>query len=593
MAIDLSAKAVNVIVQPYSPLAEKFPPDLKTSLVAPLEAYINEMLTGLHINAICSVAVEPDPARRDSLQPIRVYIGGSRCIQPITIYPTSPTDYLDSLPHQIEEIICKNRNLFVSDRLARDYRRAWGADNEIDDFLFGFLRQLVYRGFSLNRAKSWLDSGGNVNADLDAAVDEATQGEPPSVRIYLPENLRQDRNALLPHLMRCIPELGIGSVGMILQFETMPQDWAFRVKFNDVALPAIRKRELAQTKSNYKGHDNLLGAIRTVLERHLSQLISTASVAAQIGAVSKRYPSLEQDVRQRFSTQTLTEILRGLAEEGMPIYDAKTIFESLVMANGRTTAGKRMSRIVLLPDTASFSQLVEPSKTKDLSNRELNQIVRTALRRHIGAKYTHDKQLAVITVHPDLERYFIDNEDRRLDAHQMRQLFKDLNQELIAWRKQNPRVTAPVVLLTTMEVRSQIYAAFRDTFPELPVLGYSELPDDISIEQVGRLELADLPEDFTDVRDMLKVKDEEIDEEIQNDVPDQGEQNRLLLGLAAYAGYLKKLKVRSDELPKADNEVREFLTQEIELLEAEISTQHFTEDRPDDLSDVISDFFKF
>lgn len=592
MPFDLSAKPVEVVVQPYSPLAEKFPHSLNAALVGPLESYVNELLAGLHINRISSVALKPDPARRDPLRPVRVRIDGTPCAQPITSYTSSPQEYLDSLPEQVEQIVCENRALFVSDRLVRDYRRAWGASKEIDEFLFGLLRRLAGQGFSLNRAKLWLDGFGNSESDVDSAFEEAVGTEPMAVYIYLPEDLRENRDALSSDLSRRCVELGIGPVEVIPEFEDMPRDWAFRLKINDLLLPPARKRGFGQTKTDgTDDRDVLLGAIGAAMERALPCLITTAIVAAQLESVGERYPALEEEVRQRFSPDTLTAILRDLAEEGIPVYDAKTVFECLATANGRTTAGNQGSRFVLLPETANYCHALEPGKAKDLSVRELIQIVRMGLKWHIGAKYSQNMQLAAILMHPDVERHFTSAEYRRLDGHQMRQLSRDLNRELISWRRQNPQATAPVVLLTRVDVRLEVSAAFRETFPELPVLGYFDLPEDVSIVSVGRIELAELPENCAKVREAIKVRDEEIDEEMKRDRSEEAELDPMLQGLTAMTGYVKKWNVRLDKLRETDDdEMREFLTEEVEIFEADMNRQEFIESPNSDLTDIVSDW---
>src|SRR5262245_11856068 len=189
MALDLGAKPLEIFVAPYSPIAERVSKRLTSSLAASVEEYANEVVAALHVNCTCTVSVKPNTERHDPLRPVHVKIGGTRCRQPATGFEASPKRFLESLHEEVRHIVARNAQLFVSDRLARDYRRVWGLEPDADEFLAGLLRRLAGAGFSLARAKTWLDAGGDATADVDAAFEEAA-GAPMPVQVFLPEDQR-------------------------------------------------------------------------------------------------------------------------------------------------------------------------------------------------------------------------------------------------------------------------------------------------------------------------------------------------------------------------------------------------------------------
>src|SRR5262245_36396752 len=137
--IDLSAKPVNISIEPYGPLAQRFTRKLQKDLIANLEEYASDLVSRLHINCQCTVSIAPRPARHDSLRPVHVSIGAGTCELPVTGDASSPERFMRSLQQHLEQIVCDNRHFFVTDRLARDYRRAWGLVEEHDRFLYDLL----------------------------------------------------------------------------------------------------------------------------------------------------------------------------------------------------------------------------------------------------------------------------------------------------------------------------------------------------------------------------------------------------------------------------------------------------------------------
>src|SRR5262249_36462920 len=195
----------------------------------------------------------------------------------------------------LADVVCANRTLFVTPRFARDCRRAWATGDELaftdapNAFLQELLRRLVERGFSVNRARTWLQwHDPNEPATAEAAFEEAAAfGDP------LPVHTTGDPDDLRRRLAAHHVQVLAGD----------------RPRLNDLVLP----------------DEDWIG-------RSLGCLVTTTAAGATLGHVAERHPLLEQEVARRFDRPALTRILRELADQRVPIGDARRILETLAAA---------------------------------------------------------------------------------------------------------------------------------------------------------------------------------------------------------------------------------------------------------------------
>lgn len=573
----------------YSPAAAKFDCRTSPALTGPLESYLNEMLGGLHVNRTCSVEVAATPDRYDSLVPVRVLIDGIRCVQPVAPDTQYRGRNLKSLRAQIEQCVYINRALFVSERLARDYRRAWALEGKHDAFLIVLLRRLVSQGYSLDRAKVWLESGGDPEVDVDAAFEEALGAESVLVHLYLPQDQRNFDNApLISDLSRCCVELGLGLLQITLAFRDMPSDCICQLRINNLLLPPVRR----DAPSDGRNPQSWVAPVKEIISSSLPRLIAPATVASLLGSARERYPVLERELRRRFAGHRLTSIFRDLAEDAIPIYDVKTIAEALLMANGRTVAGAKTRRLVFTPETALFSAVQDPRKG-GLSISEQLQVVRKQMRRGLGERFAPSKRLFALLLSVDLEEKFDADDYRRIDHRQLRRLVKEIKSARSSLGQSGQPV--PIVLLTGEEARAEIRRTLKDYFPELPVLAWSELSEDVSVDDKRRIDLGVESQSHSQALEALGAQDEDIDQATEKHGPVEDDSNKpqlgtLLEGMEALGAVFKKLQVRLEGLGSAaDDDMREFWTQEVEIVEAEMEARKFVPSLSADFDDAVDD----
>lgn len=211
-----------------------------------------------------------------------------------------------------------------------------------------------------------------------------------------------------------------------------------------------------------------------VLERHLGyllqqrahQLLTRAEVSRLLEKLRIQSPSLvEEVVPALLSLGELQRVLKGLLEEGIPIYDLETILETLSEA---------------------------AHETKD--TQVLTEMVRTRLGDLISSLYaTSDRRLYVLTLEPSLE-------DLLNGAITLTEVGRTLVLpppsasallEAIANRLASAAspAEAQVVILCSSHIRRPLRKLLEKTLPELGVLGYNEIAPTTEVESVGMVTL--------------------------------------------------------------------------------------------------------
>jgi hypothetical protein len=518
----LRDRAVEIVVRPFGSHAPLYDTDWA-------DGYVEEMLAGLAMFGRCTVSVSAEERCVDALRPVHVKIDGLRC--------TLPAGDAGSLC----DVVCANRALFVTPRFSRDCRRAWATGDELaftdapNAFLQELLTRLVERGFSINRARTWLQwHDPSEPTTAEAAFEEAA-----AFGDSLPVHTTADPGDLR---RRLAADHGI-DVHVVA---------AHRPRVNDLVLP---------------GED--------WIERSLGCLITTTTTGATLSHVAERHPLLEQEVARRFDGPVVTQLLRELADERVPIGDARRILETLAAVNLRLRPGHEERFIVFAPETAIVYRTAGTPTT-----RELCGSVRVALGREFVNLYARDGELSALLLDPALEESIASRLPVRHDRRRVEQAVADA----LAGR-------ADVVLLVNAHSRPAVAELLAPAFPDLPVLAYQELTPDISIDVAGRVE----DHEPSLIEDALREQLEEIDrpfEEAMGEAPEpETDLDRSMLGLLQMTVYVKRREARIELLEAAVTaEERDYLTADIELLDAEMDAFEPSEERAD-TTDLLSDFF--
>ena len=206
-----------------------------------------------------------------------------------------------------------------------------------------------------------------------------------------------------------------------------------------------------------------------IIKRHTHELLGRAEVIQLVENLKRTAPELVEEVIPNIlSYANLERILRNLLREGVPIRDLATILE-----------------------TASDALVT----TKDLDM--VTENVRVALSRTIVRRFCEHGQLRVVTLDADVEKRVIGALNKNEQGIYLA-MGPDLMQQLVSQlgeyvKKFNDLSQTPI-LLTSQVVRVYLSRMLAQFYPNLYVLSFNEVTNDVQIQSLGNITIArDIP----------------------------------------------------------------------------------------------------
>ena len=197
------------------------------------------------------------------------------------------------------------------------------------------------------------------------------------------------------------------------------------------------------------------------LRRRLGSFLGIQETSNLFGKMQRDYPDLVKEMLRVVAPQRVADVLRRLAEEGVPIRNLRDAFEAI------TDVGSREKDVVLL-----------------------TEYVRVALKREIAERWSDaDRNLHVLLIHPELEDKLRQSVRVAGGASQLAispELAGRLGNEVRAHLARQAPGVRPV-LLCSLDVRRHLRKLLEVDFFDLPVLSYQELAPDLRIVQAGQV----------------------------------------------------------------------------------------------------------
>jgi type III secretion protein V len=201
--------------------------------------------------------------------------------------------------------------------------------------------------------------------------------------------------------------------------------------------------------------------LRSSLKRRMGGFIGIQETSNLFGRMQRDYPDLVKEMLRVVAPQRVADVLRRLAEEGVPVRNLRDAFEAI------TDVGGREKDVVLL-----------------------TEYVRVALKREIADRYADaDRTLHVLLIHPELEDKLRQSVRVAGGASQLAispELAARLGNEVRGQLARQPDAVRPV-LLCSLDVRRHLRKLIEVDFFDLPVLSYQELAPDLRIVQAGQI----------------------------------------------------------------------------------------------------------
>ncbi len=230
-------------------------------------------------------------------------------------------------------------------------------------------------------------------------------------------------------------------------------------QFKDVAVQAgFRMWDIAEY---------LILHLSYILRKHAHEFLGLQEVQNILNELEKSHPALIKELVPKVITVLqLSEIFQRLIQEEVAIRDLKTIFSTL-------------------------AQWAEVERNTLI----LTEHIRAGLKRYITHKYAgHSNTLAVYLLDPEIED-MVRNAIRSTEKGNYLALEPETTQEIVeAVGKEIashpfPPGARPPVILTTAEIRRYFRKIIELEFPQLSVLSYQELSENLRIQPIARVSL--------------------------------------------------------------------------------------------------------
>jgi len=204
-----------------------------------------------------------------------------------------------------------------------------------------------------------------------------------------------------------------------------------------------------------------------ILRKHAHEFLGLQEIQTLLTELEKSHPALVKELVPKVITVLqLSEIFQRLVQEEIAIRDLKSIFSTL----------------------AQWAEV-------ERNTLMLTEHIRAGLKRYITHKYAgHSNTLAVYLLDPEIED-MVRNAIRTTEKGNYLALEPEITQEIVeAVGKEIaahpfPPGARPPVILTTAEIRRYFRKIIELEFPQLAVLSYQELAENLRIQPIARVAL--------------------------------------------------------------------------------------------------------
>ncbi|MDR1413858.1 MAG: type III secretion system export apparatus subunit SctV [Puniceicoccales bacterium] len=202
-----------------------------------------------------------------------------------------------------------------------------------------------------------------------------------------------------------------------------------------------------------------------ILKKYASEFLGLQETRFLLENMEKLFPELVREVQRILPVQKISEVLQRLVQEEVSIRNLRLIMQCLI------EWGQKEKEPILLTD-----------------------YVRTTLKRYISYKYSGGQNiLAVYLLDPSVEDV-IRKAIRQTSAGSYLALDPEIAKKLVHAIKDEvgdfTNETNRPVLLTSMDIRRYVRKLIELELYELPVLSHQELTEEITIQPLGRINMA-------------------------------------------------------------------------------------------------------
>jgi type III secretion protein V len=277
-------------------------------------------------------------------------------------------------------------------------------------------------------------------------------------RIFVAEIPSADGEVMLDHLLifddaRNLELYGIPFVAKGELVPRMKANWVDKKHEAQLKAASVRFRSELETVTYHA---------EFVFAKYVGQFIGIQEVRHVLTRLEGKYPDLVKEVQRIVPIQMITELFKRLVQEFVSIRDLRAILSAMI-----EWGAKEKDPVVLV------------------------EHIRIALARQISHQYAaRNNVLSGILLDGEIEET-IRNAIRQTSAGSYLSLSPDISKRIVQRIRDKalPVLSngSPCSLITAMDVRRYIRRMIESELPELPVLSYQELANDITLQPVARV----------------------------------------------------------------------------------------------------------
>jgi flagellar biosynthesis protein FlhA len=208
----------------------------------------------------------------------------------------------------------------------------------------------------------------------------------------------------------------------------------------------------------------MLTHLSETVKKHAHELLNRQEVVRLVENMKKQSPELvEELIPTLISYGNFQKILTNLLKEGIPIKDMETIMETIVDSS---------------------------MTVKDIES--ITENIRVAMKRTITRKFCEGGSMKVVTLDAELEKNIITSLTTgehgmylALSPDVMQNVITQLSDEV----KKFHDFGQPPLVLTSQVVRVHFYRLIEQFFPDVYVLSFNEISNNIQIQAIGNITL--------------------------------------------------------------------------------------------------------
>lgn len=206
--------------------------------------------------------------------------------------------------------------------------------------------------------------------------------------------------------------------------------------------------------------------LQEVLKRNFDKILSRQEVKQLLENIKKDYPAVVEEVNpEMLNLGTIQKVLQNLLKENIPIKDFVQILEALIDYSKTTKNVDVLTEYVrhTIGDTIAT---IFKDQNGIIHVTALSENLESAITKSLQAQ---KDSVVTLGLHPTVLR--------------------ELNQQLLENVDKFHKLGYQPIVITSATIRPYFYRLVSSSFPDLSVLSYTELPANVELEFLGKLEV--------------------------------------------------------------------------------------------------------